>query len=284
MKLSVVVPVYNEYLHVAQCINRILVEPHEKEILIVDDGSTDGTVDVLRSLERAHSRCVRLFLQPKNRGKGAAIRVGIEQAVGDVVLIQDADLEYDPRDYHKLVGPIERGSADVVFGSRFLGGEHRVLYFWHSVGNSILTLLSNAFTNLNLTDMETCYKAFRREVIQNLILEDDRFGFEPEVTAKLAKTPCVIYEVPIAYHGRTYADGKKITWRDGCAALLHIVRYNAFRKSADCIKRPWAEIQTLVSHVPDEGSDLEATASGLVSGHGKGGLSERPHGLVNGVS
>jgi len=250
MKLSVIVPVYNERQHVRQCIRRILAEPHEKEILVIDDGSTDGTIDILKSIESAHAPHVRLFLQPRNQGKGAAIRVGIDHAIGDVVLVQDADLEYDPQDYGTLVGPIERGLADVVFGSRFLGVEHRVLYFWHSVGNGVLTLLSNAFTNLNLTDMETCYKAFRREVIQNLVLENDRFGFEPEVTAKLAKTPCVIYEVPISYHGRTYADGKKITWRDGFAALAHILRYNVFRKESECIRRPWAEITQLVSRMP----------------------------------
>jgi len=247
MKVSVVVPVYNERQHVGECIRRIMAQPVDKEVLIIDDGSTDGTVEILRGIEQMCAPTVRLFIQPRNQGKGAATRVGIEHATGDIVLIQDADLEYDPQDYPRLIAPIERGAADVVFGSRFLGVEHRVLYFWHSIGNWVLTLLSNAFTNLNLTDMETCYKAFRREVIQNIVLENDRFGFEPEVTAKLAKAPCVIYEVPISYHGRTYADGKKITWRDGCAALIHIVRFNLFRRPEQCIKRPWREVPNLVS-------------------------------------
>ena len=218
MKLSVVIPVYNERRSVAECIRRVMAVPFEKEVIVVDDASTDGTTALLEEIKRRHPSEMRLLIQPKNCGKGAALRVGIEQATGDVVIIQDADLEYDPVDYPQLVRPIENGKADVVFGSRYLGVEHRVLYFWHSVGNFILTTLSNAFTNLNLTDMETCYKVFRREVIQNVIIESDRFGFEPEITAKLAKTPCVIYEVPISYHGRTYDQGKKITWRDGLAA------------------------------------------------------------------
>lgn len=247
MKLSIVMPVYNEYHSVSECIRRVLSVPYDKELIVVDDASTDGTRALLKRIVAQHEGQIRLLLQPTNRGKGAALRVGLEHALGDVVVIQDADLEYDPREYARLVGPIEQKQADVVFGSRFLASEHRVLYFWHSLGNRILTTFSNVFTNLNLTDMETCYKVFRRSVIQNLVLEDDRFGFEPEVTAKLAKSPCVIYEVPISYHGRTYADGKKITWRDGFAALGHILRYNLRRRSEDCRKRPWHEIPDLVA-------------------------------------
>jgi glycosyltransferase involved in cell wall biosynthesis len=246
MRLSVVMPVYNESATVERCISRVLAAPYQKELIIVDDGSTDGTQLVLQKLTERLPVEIRLVLQPVNRGKGAALRTGIEQATGDIVIIQDADLEYDPEDYRRLIPPILSRKADVVFGSRFLGGEHRVLYFWHSVGNKALTILSNVLTDLNLTDMETCYKAFRREVIQNIVLESDRFGFEPEVTAKLAKSPCVIYEVPISYSGRTYAKGKKITWRDGFAALVHIVRFNAFRTAAQSFRRDWSDVPGLV--------------------------------------
>jgi glycosyltransferase involved in cell wall biosynthesis len=251
MKLSIVMPVYNEYRTAEECIRRVMAVRYQKELIVIDDASTDGTAALLKRLQQQYGDAMRLILQPKNRGKGAALQRGFELATGDVVVVQDADLEYDPAEYPRLVGPIERGEADVVYGSRFLASEHRVLYFWHSVGNRFLTLLSNVFTNLNLTDMETCYKVFRREVIQNLIIESTRFGFEPEVTAKLAKTPCVLYEVPISYHGRTYEQGKKITWRDGLAAFVHIVKYNVFRSAGDVARKSWREIPNLVAPPED---------------------------------
>ena len=226
MKLSVVIPVYNEVSTVEQLVMRVKRVPIDKQIIIVDDGSTDGTRDKLAGLEDGDA--VVTLAHQRNRGKGAALRTGFDAATGDVVLVQDADLEYDPNEYPRLIQPILDNRADVVYGSRFVGGDsHRVLYFWHSVGNRALTVLSNMCTNLNLTDMETCYKAFRREIIQGLTLEEDRFGFEPEVTAKLAKIRGIrIFEVGISYSGRTYQEGKKIGWRDGVRALSFIGRYN----------------------------------------------------------
>lgn len=227
MKLSIVVPVYNEKHTINQILERIENTPYEKEIIIVDDCSTDGTREILRYLDSS-SRIpsARLLYQPVNQGKGAALRTGITAATGDIVIVQDADLEYDPADYGTLIHPITAGLADVVYGSRFLSGPHRVLFFWHSLGNRVLTLLSNMFTDLNLTDMETGYKAFRRELFSKIAIEENRFGFEPEITAKIAKLRCRIYEVPISYFGRDYSEGKKITWKDGIAALYFILKYN----------------------------------------------------------
>jgi glycosyltransferase involved in cell wall biosynthesis len=225
MKLSVVVPVYNEVAFIEAVVERIRSVPIPKEVVIVDDCSTDGTWDKLRLLHSADG--VTVLHHDRNRGKGAALRTGFKAAGGDIVLIQDADLEYDPAEYPKLIKPIVEGKADVVYGSRFVGGEtHRVLYFWHSVGNRFLTLLSNMLTNLNLSDMEVCYKAFRREVIERISIEEDRFGFEPEITAKVAKLGCRVYEVGVSYSGRTYAEGKKIGWKDGVWAIWCILKYN----------------------------------------------------------
>ena len=225
MKLSVVMPVYNESKTIREIVRRVLDVPIEKEILIVDDGSTDGTREILRELDGKDG--VRVFLQPVNQGKGAAVSVGFRYAEGDVVVVQDADLEYDPNEYPKLLGPIVDGHADVVYGSRFLGGgARRVLYFWHTVGNRFLTLASNMFTNLNLTDMETCYKMFRREVVQSMRIESRRFGIEPEITAKVARRGYRIFEVPISYYGRTYEEGKKIGWRDAVSAIWTIVKHS----------------------------------------------------------
>ncbi len=223
MKLSIVMPVYNESASIREIVKRVQALPHAKEIVIVDDGSLDGTRDILRGLAGGE---IRVFFHANNRGKGAALRTGFAKARGDVIVVQDADLEYNPRDIPALLAPIERGEADVVFGSRFLGGPHRVLNFWHYVGNRMLTLLSNMCTNVNLTDMETGYKLFRREVLEQIEIECDRFGFEPEITAKVARLHCRIYEHPISYAGRDYDQGKKITWRDGVAALYHIARFS----------------------------------------------------------
>ncbi len=226
-------PVYNERATVREVIGRVLAVPIDIELLCIDDGSSDGSREILAELQQKHPQ-IRALLQPRNMGKGAALRRGIQEATGDFVIIQDADLEYDPSEYPQLLEPLIQGRADVVFGSRFLGGgPHRVLYFWHSVGNWFLTLLSNCFTNINLTDMETCYKVFRREVIQAIPLEEDRFGFEPEITVKVARRKLRIYEVGISYSGRTYEEGKKIGWKDGVRALYCLVKYS--------LKEPRAE-------------------------------------------
>ena len=226
MKLSVVMPVYNERQTLRAVVERVLAVPLEIELICVDDGSRDGSREILDEL-KAQYPALRPFLQPKNMGKGAALRRGIQEATGDFVVIQDADLEYDPADYPALLEPLIQGKADVVYGSRFLGGQpHRVLYFWHSVGNRLLTLLSNCLTNINLSDMETCYKVFRREVIQSIPIEENRFGFEPEITVKVAKRRLRIYEVGIGYWGRTYEEGKKIGWKDGFRALWCLLKYS----------------------------------------------------------
>jgi len=226
MKLSVVMPVYNERATLQTVVERVLAVPLEIELLCVDDGSHDGSREILAQLESEHPQ-IRVLLQPTNMGKGAALQRGIQEASGDFVIIQDADLEYDPDEYPVVLEPLLDGKADVVYGSRFLGGgPHRVLYFWHSVGNSILTLLSNCLTDINLSDMETCYKAFRREVIQSIPLEENRFGFEPEITVKVAKRRLRIYEVGISYWGRTYEEGKKIGWKDGVRALWCLLKYS----------------------------------------------------------
>src|SRR5947207_11865475 len=246
-ELSVVIPVYNERSTVEDVLWRVQQVGIDKEIIVVDDGSTDGTRELLQEIaariasgapgslllpktnQKLDLQGVRVIFQPANGGKGAALRRGFQEARGEIVIVQDADLEYDPSDYLGLIDPIRRGLADVVYGSRFLGGPHRVLYFWHSVGNKFLTLVSNVLTNLNLTDVWTCYKAFRREVLEDLDLRENRFGFEPEVTARVAQAGCRMFEVPISYWGRTYQEGKKITWKDGIRGVWCTLRYNLIR-------------------------------------------------------
>jgi glycosyltransferase involved in cell wall biosynthesis len=229
MKLSVIIPCFNEVKTIDAVIEAVKNAPYNnKEIIIVDDYSTDGTRERLKN-EIEH-KVDKVIYHEKNQGKGAALRTGIKHAMGDIVIIQDADMEYDPNEYSQIIDPIITNKADVVFGSRFIGDRpHRVLYFWHRMGNGILTLLSNIFTNLNLTDMETCYKAFRKEIVQSIEIEENRFGFEPEITAKIAKLKCRVYEVGISYYGRTYEEGKKIGWKDGLWAILCIFKYNLFR-------------------------------------------------------
>jgi len=233
-RLSILMPVYNERDTVCELLDRVraaaLPDGLAREVVIVDDGSTDGTRELLEAYAAEHPDEVSLHLHEQNRGKGAAIATAIQQATGDILLIQDADLEYDPSEYGKLLRPILDGLADVVIGSRFLGGPHRVLYFWHYVGNRMLTTLSNVLTNLNLTDMECCYKVFRADVLQGLSLRSERFGIEPELVARVAQLGCRIYEVPVSYHGRDYAHGKKITWKDGLAAVWHILRFTLFSR------------------------------------------------------
>jgi len=232
VKLSVLVPVYNEESTLEAVVGRVCGFPMAKEIILVDDGSQDRSREILERLAQANKTAndplnqIKVFFQPQNQGKGAALRTALAHVTGDIVLVQDADLEYDPDDYPALLEPIEKGQADVVYGSRFIGGgPHRVLFFWHSVGNRGLTLLSNMLSNLNLSDMEVGYKVFRAEVLKGINLECNRFGFEPEITMKLAKKRCRFYEVPISYHGRTYEEGKKITWKDGIAALYYMIRF-----------------------------------------------------------
>jgi glycosyltransferase involved in cell wall biosynthesis len=226
MKLSVVIPVYNEKTTILEVLNQVRKVDIPKEIIVVDDFSTDGTRGILQTLPQSEDLII--IYQPQNAGKGAALRAGFAVVSGDIVVIQDADLEYDPAEYAGLIQPILANKADVVFGSRFSGGPHRVLLFWHYVGNRILTMLSNMFTDLNLTDMETCHKAFRASILKTITLRENRFGFEPEFTAKVSKARCRVYEVPISYSGRDYSEGKKIGWKDGVAAIYFIIKYSCF--------------------------------------------------------
>jgi glycosyltransferase involved in cell wall biosynthesis len=242
MKIAVVMPIYNERATLREVVRRVLAVPLDVELICVDDGSLDGSREILSELQNEFPQ-IRVFLQPQNMGKGAALRRGIKEATGEFVIIQDADLEYDPSEYSILLQPLIDGKADVVYGSRFMGGHpHRVLYFWHRVGNAVLTLLSNAITNLNLSDMETCYKAFRREVIQSIIIEEDRFGFEPEITVKVSKLRLRVYEVGISYSGRTYAEGKKIGWKDGVRAIWSLAKYG--------LKVPSSSYGKMVPEIP----------------------------------
>ncbi len=253
MRVSVVMPVYNERNTLRAVVQRVLAVPVEIELICVDDGSRDGSREILAELQSEHPN-LRVVLQPKNMGKGAALRRGIQEATGDYVLIQDADLEYDPSDYPNLLEPLIQGKADVVYGSRFLGSRpHRVLYFWHSVGNRFLTLLSNCLTDINLSDMETCYKVFRREIVQSIPIEENRFGFEPEITVKIAKRRLRIYEVGISYWGRTYEEGKKIGWKDGVRCLWCLAKYSIKERAVALPASVESELPSLVA--PQERSD-----------------------------
>ncbi|MBZ5670982.1 MAG: glycosyltransferase family 2 protein [Acidobacteriia bacterium] len=270
-KISVVIPVFNEMATIEEILLRVQAVELEKEIVIVDDGSTDGTRGFLADLARcARAAPARMTLrqsgavlradnicvlfQDKNQGKGAALRRGFQKVRGEIVIIQDADLEYDPADYHRLIAPIEAGRADVVYGSRFLGGPHRVLFFWHYVGNKLLTTISGMVTNLNLSDVWTCYKAFRREILLGLDLRENRFGFEQEITIKIAQAGWRVYEIPVAYHGRTYAEGKKITWRDGVRAIWCILRYSFLAASS---KAPQAKPVVQPTNRGNEGKSAQ---------------------------
>jgi glycosyltransferase involved in cell wall biosynthesis len=255
MKLSVVMPVYNEHATLRQVVERVLAVPLDIELICVDDGSSDGSREILEQLA-SDKTSLRVFYQPKNMGKGAALHRGFGEATGDFVVVQDADLEYDPAEYSHLLEPLIQGRADVVYGSRFLSARpHRVLYFWHSVGNWILTLLSNALTNINLSDMETCYKVFRREILQSIPLEEKRFGFEPEITVKIAKRKLRIYEVGISYWGRTYEEGKKIQWKDGLRALWCLLKY--------CITEPAVSLSANRSTAETEAITARSAAERL---------------------
>jgi glycosyltransferase involved in cell wall biosynthesis len=227
LKLTVIIPAFNEASTILKVLERVKKVPIEKEVIVVDDASTDGTREILAK----RGQEIKIFFHETNQGKGAAIRTGISHVTGDLVIIQDADLEYDPSEYPDLMAPILEGKADVVYGSRFSGGPHRVLFFWHAVGNKMITTLSNILTDLNLSDMETGYKIFKTEILREITIESNRFGFEPEITAKIAQLGCRIYEIPISYWGRDYSEGKKINWKDGIAALYWIVKYNLFRRT-----------------------------------------------------
>lgn len=266
LRVSILMPVYNERATVGPAVRRVRLVPLDMEIICVDDASTDGTGAELETL-RQTGMVDKLVVHEKNRGKGAAIRSALEQATGDVVVVQDADLEYDPFDILKLIGPVADGRADAVFGSRFRGEVSRVLYYWHSVGNGMLTMLSNMVTNLNLSDMETCYKLVRTDLMRSLPLTTDRFGFEPELTARLAQSRARIYEVPVSYSGRTYAEGKKIRWTDGVAALWHILRFNFLSAKAP-VYRPGARIANISNvdaALSPESRSFEAPGAAAVS-------------------
>lgn len=282
MTVSIVIPAYNEVETAERLLRRVSAVPLEKEVIVVDDGSSDGTRDLLKRLEQ-QGLIDQLCFHDKNRGKGAALRTGFQHATGDVVVVQDADLEYDPNEIPDLLMPILEGKADAVFGSRFLGGTHRVLFFWHSIGNRFLTLMSNMFTDLNLTDMETCYKLVKTDLLQTLPLSADRFGIEPELTARLAQAHARIYEMPISYDGRSYAEGKKIGWKDGVSAIWYILRSNILGPKA----KPWdgGTPRWLAGDDEAEGSSERSEANAPLSVRGenpKPSESPKPRIVVDG--